>query len=75
MALRSLARSIAKEYGPRALSCNVVLPAPDGRARAGAGPALAALAETALFLASPAASFVNGEALVVRAPAARGSSG
>jgi len=58
-ALRSLAGSFAREYGRRSLSCNVVVGAIDGEG------AHARLAEQAVFLASPDASFVNGELLRV----------
>ena len=58
-ALLSLVRSTAKEYGPRGLCCNAVVPA-------GGGPA-DELAEAVLFLASAEASYVNGEALRVGA--------
>jgi NAD(P)-dependent dehydrogenase (short-subunit alcohol dehydrogenase family) len=66
-ALRSFASSFAREYGRRALACNVVIrhPSPDSV------PHLA-LVETVRFLASPAASFVNGETLVVRCAAPTG---
>lgn len=63
--LRSFARSFAHEYGRRSLACNLVLP---GRSPTQVAPTrdpLLALIETALFLASPAASFINGEAVVV----------
>lgn len=55
-ALLSLARSIAKEYGRRGITCNVVA----GGSSAGA---LSAAVEAALFLASPGAGFVTGECL------------
>lgn len=57
-ALVALARSIAKEYGRRAITCNVVA---DRSTLAAHRAAVAA----ALFLASPAASFVTGECLRV----------
>jgi NAD(P)-dependent dehydrogenase (short-subunit alcohol dehydrogenase family) len=64
-ALRSFARSFAREYGSRALACNVVvpllLPGSDAPARAH----LDAVAEHVLFFAAPSASFVNGETLIV----------
>jgi len=57
-ALVSLARSIAKEYGRRAITCNVVA--------GGSIPAMKrGVVEAALFLASPAAGFVTGECLRV----------
>jgi 3-oxoacyl-[acyl-carrier protein] reductase len=63
-ALVSLARSIAKEYGRRAITCNVV--------SGGSTPAAQrAAVETALFLASPAASFVTGECVRVAEDALR----
>lgn len=52
-ALRSLVRSVAKEYGRRGIACNAV--AVQG------GGALDAVVEAVLFLASAEASFVNGE--------------
>jgi 3-oxoacyl-[acyl-carrier protein] reductase len=55
-ALLSLARSIAKEYGRRGITCNVVA---GGLSPGGQRAAV----ETALFLASPAAGFVTGECL------------
>jgi NAD(P)-dependent dehydrogenase (short-subunit alcohol dehydrogenase family) len=63
-ALHSFARSFAREYGRRALACNVVVPGPVpvGLTR----PLIAAVIEHALFLASPGASFVNGETVMVR---------
>ena len=63
-AATSFARSVAREYGRRALTCNVVLPAPGANSPAsGSEP----IADCALFLASGRASFVNGEAFVVAA--------
>ena len=62
-ALNSLSRSIAKEYGRRGITCNVVV-AVAPRASA-AGPQIAAAADLVRFLASPAASFVNGDVLRV----------
>ena len=74
-ALYSFARSIAKEVGSRAVACNVVLAAPASPAggRRSRGEPWAAsedyfvqpLIESALYLASENASFVNGEALTV----------
>jgi 3-oxoacyl-[acyl-carrier protein] reductase/2-deoxy-D-gluconate 3-dehydrogenase len=64
-ALRSLARSFAREYGRRGLACNLVLPAGTLRASGSHDPP-PLLTEQILFLASPAASFVNGETVVVR---------
>ena len=55
-ALVSLARSIAKEYGRRGITCNVV-------AGGLSASAQRAAVEAALFLASPAAGFVTGECL------------
>jgi NAD(P)-dependent dehydrogenase (short-subunit alcohol dehydrogenase family) len=52
-ALFAFARSIAKEYGRRAITCNFVT----------AGPEAADTAQIALFLASEAAAFVSGETL------------
>jgi NAD(P)-dependent dehydrogenase (short-subunit alcohol dehydrogenase family) len=64
--LRSFARSFAREYGRRALACNLVLPAGAPTNPASCHQTDAPLIEHALFLASPGASFMNGEALVVR---------
>jgi 3-oxoacyl-[acyl-carrier protein] reductase len=60
--LLSLVRSTAKEYGPRGICCNAVVHSGDAGAEA---------VESALFLASPEASYVNGEALRVGASIAR----
>jgi NAD(P)-dependent dehydrogenase (short-subunit alcohol dehydrogenase family) len=63
-AATSFARSVAREYGRRALTCNVVLSALGVDSPAsGSEP----IADCALFLASGRASFVNGEAFVVAA--------
>jgi NAD(P)-dependent dehydrogenase (short-subunit alcohol dehydrogenase family) len=64
-ALLSLMRSTAKEYGPRRVACNAVVPVPSDAA----GPTGDAVAEAVLFLASPEASYVNGEALRVSSSA------
>lgn len=65
-ALVSLARSIAKEYGRRAITCNVVA--------GGSTPAAGrAAAEAALFLVSPGAGFVTGECLHVGDDSMQGS--
>lgn len=64
-ALASLGRSIAKEYGRRAITCNV--------AAGGLTPAeLRAGVEAVLFFASPAAGFVTGECLRVSADSMAG---
>lgn len=65
-ALRSLTRCFAREYGRRALACSLVIqsaapPAPSGARR----PSPTRGVEHVLLLASEAASFVTGEALVV----------
>jgi NAD(P)-dependent dehydrogenase (short-subunit alcohol dehydrogenase family) len=63
-ALVSLARSVAKEAGPRAVACNVVRARASGAATETAwGP----IVEAALFLASEDASFMNGEEILVSA--------
>jgi 3-oxoacyl-[acyl-carrier protein] reductase/2-deoxy-D-gluconate 3-dehydrogenase len=65
-ALRSFARSLAREYGSRSLACNVIVPVRSGGTAGGlARQSLDAIVEHVLFLASPAASFVNGETLLV----------
>lgn len=56
-ALGALCRSITKEYGRREITANVLLVPDAGTAEAGP------IAETVLFLASPEASFVNGQVL------------
>ena len=64
-ALASLGRSIAKEYGRRAITCNV--------AAGGSTPGeLRAAVEAVLFFASPAAGFVTGECLRVSADSMAG---
>jgi 3-oxoacyl-[acyl-carrier protein] reductase len=57
----SLMRSTAKEYGPRGICCNAVVPA--GHESSGSSEAVT---EAVLFLASREASYVNGEALRVQ---------
>jgi NAD(P)-dependent dehydrogenase (short-subunit alcohol dehydrogenase family) len=65
-ALRSFARSLAREYGSRALACNVIVPVRScGTDGARAPDLVDAIVEHVVFLASPDASFVNGETLVV----------
>jgi NAD(P)-dependent dehydrogenase (short-subunit alcohol dehydrogenase family) len=54
--LLSLARSTAKEYGPRGICCNAVVHSRCTEAQ---------VVEAALFLASSESSYVNGEALRV----------
>jgi 3-oxoacyl-[acyl-carrier protein] reductase len=58
-ALVSLARSIAKEYGRRRVTCNVVL------IRGAPADVIQGVVDAILFLASGAASFVTGEVLTV----------
>ena len=65
-ALLSLMRSTAKEYGPRRVSCNAVVPVVAAAADAALGrqpPPNDAVAEAVLFLATAEASYLNGEAL------------
>jgi 3-oxoacyl-[acyl-carrier protein] reductase len=59
-ALASLMRSVAKEYGRKGVACNLVS-VPGGVDRTGRGAGMV------LFLASPLASFIDGEALEVEA--------
>jgi NAD(P)-dependent dehydrogenase (short-subunit alcohol dehydrogenase family) len=67
--LRSFTRSVAREYGRRGITCNLVLPAAyGGTASAASRKLVPAILQQALFLASPAASFVTGETLVVENP-------
>jgi NAD(P)-dependent dehydrogenase (short-subunit alcohol dehydrogenase family) len=61
--VRSLASCFAREYGRRGLACNVVI----ARASVHGRETTASFVELVLFLASPASSFVNGEALVIDA--------
>jgi NAD(P)-dependent dehydrogenase (short-subunit alcohol dehydrogenase family) len=63
--LRALARSSAREYGRRTITCNVVVPVLDTAAASDGADLRDAIIEHALVLASPAASFVNGETLLV----------
>jgi NAD(P)-dependent dehydrogenase (short-subunit alcohol dehydrogenase family) len=63
-ALQSLVRSFAREYGRRGLACNLVVRA-QPHLTSPMSP-ISPIIEQVLFLASPAASFVNGETLVVR---------
>jgi NAD(P)-dependent dehydrogenase (short-subunit alcohol dehydrogenase family) len=67
-AMRSFARSFAREYGRRRLACNLVLARVDDRGLAPSTHGVpAATIEHTLFLASPAASFMNGETLTAGA--------
>jgi NAD(P)-dependent dehydrogenase (short-subunit alcohol dehydrogenase family) len=66
-ALASLARSVSREYGRSAVSCQVVVQSPpDGELPTVDGHQ--ALIEWVLFLASPAAAFVSGEVVAVGNP-------
>jgi NAD(P)-dependent dehydrogenase (short-subunit alcohol dehydrogenase family) len=58
-ALLALVRSVAKEYGPKGVTCNAVLAdlREEGRAREAA--------EVALMLAAPEGAYVTGELLVL----------
>ena len=58
-ALRALVRSVAKEYGPKGITCNAVVA--DLRAEGRALPAV----EAALMMASPEGAYVTGELLVL----------
>jgi NAD(P)-dependent dehydrogenase (short-subunit alcohol dehydrogenase family) len=60
-ALNALCRSVAKEYGRREITCNVVVVQDSDEEPNG----LAAVAETVLFFASEEAAFVNGEVIRV----------
>jgi 3-oxoacyl-[acyl-carrier protein] reductase len=62
-ALLALMRSTAKEYGARRVACNAVVPVPADAGVPGASPDV--VMEAVLFLASPEASYLNGEALSV----------
>lgn len=64
-ALGSFARSFCREYGSRALACNVVVPALGSTATARTHGHAEAIIEHVLFLAGQASSFVNGETLRV----------
>jgi NAD(P)-dependent dehydrogenase (short-subunit alcohol dehydrogenase family) len=72
-ALLSLMRSTAKEYGPRRVACNAVVPVVPVAADAAVHPQpplTDAVAEAVLFLASAEASYLNGEALRASCPIA-----
>ncbi len=59
-ALVCLARAIAIEYGRRSITCNAVIVPQDGEAAAEAA------VQTACFLLSPDAGYINGEVLDLR---------
>lgn len=63
-ALQSFVRSFAREYGRRGLSCNLVSARKERRTDE---TRLPSIIEHALFLASPEASFINGEWLAIGA--------
>jgi len=72
-ALLSLMRSTAKEYGPRRVACNAVVPVVPVASHAAVQkppPPTDAVAEVVLFLASAEASYLNGEALRASCPLA-----
>lgn len=76
--LHALARCINKEFGRREVACNAVI-INDGRAEKSDGFGIAdevpsELVETVLFLASPGASFVNGELLNIGSVRGTGTS-
>jgi NAD(P)-dependent dehydrogenase (short-subunit alcohol dehydrogenase family) len=64
-ALRSFALSFAREYGSRALTCNVVIPLLPPKGDVPARAHLDAIVEHVLFFAAASSSFVNGETLLV----------
>jgi NAD(P)-dependent dehydrogenase (short-subunit alcohol dehydrogenase family) len=64
-AITSLARSLAREYGRRAVSCQVVVRADDDRNTPSGVEPQDPVVECVLFLASSAASFVTGEVVTV----------
>lgn len=67
-ALTSLARSVSREYGRSDVSCQVVVQSPPDGALPSTVDGHRALIEWVLFLASPAAAFVSGEAVAVGNP-------
>lgn len=67
-ALASLARSVSREYGRSAVSCQVVVQSPPDGELPSTVDGHRALIEWVLFLASPAAAFVSGEVVAIGNP-------
>jgi hypothetical protein len=69
-ALASLARSLSREYGRRAVSCQVVVQSLADGELPSTVDGHRAMVEWVLFLASPAAAFISGEVVAVGNPIA-----
>lgn len=67
-AVASLARSLAREYGRQRVSCQVVVQAGSAAQSPDERNSHRPLVDCVLFLASAAASFVNGEIVMVGSP-------